>query len=252
MTPHETGRVEALLREAGAAAAWPATPELRAPVLARITAGEPPSAGTLRRPALRLGRALAVAVLALLLLAGVATALGIRLPGFEILFVDRLPPAGTGLDLGSPVSLEEALASGAPRVLVPSALPAPGAAFELRDAGMRIVTLAYRAEAGQPVLAGSDLALSVMAVQGEADANLIRKLLGAGSTLDAVRVDGAPGWWIAGAPHEILVRSPGGSVRVLRSALVGDTLVFARDGTLYRLESALGREATIAIAESMR
>jgi hypothetical protein len=39
---------------------------------------------------------------------------------------------------------------------------------------------------------------------------------------------------------------------VLRSALAGDTLVFARDGTLYRLESALGREATIAMAESMR
>lgn len=255
MRPHDPGRVDALLREAGAAAAWPVTPELRAPVLARIAAGGPAetaSARSGRRPAVRLGRALAVALLALLLLAGVATALGIRLPGFEILFVDDLPPAGTGLDLGAPLAIEEALALDAPRLIVPAALPAPDSAFEIREGSMRVVTLAYRAEAGQPTLAGSDLALTVTAVTGDAEEGLIRKLLGPGSTLDAVTVNGAPAWWIEGAPHEILVMRPGGSVGVLRSALVGDTLVFARDGTLYRLESALGRDATIAIAESMR
>jgi hypothetical protein len=252
---HDPSHAESLLREAGRTAAWPVTPGLRAPVLARIIAPGATATASTRSsspPALRVGRALAVALLALLLLAGVATALGIRLPGFEVLFVDDLPPAGTGLGLGSPVAVEEALALDAPRVLVPAGLPAPEGAFEIRDGSMRIISLAYRAEAGQPKLAGSDLALVVMAVTGDADEGLIRKLLGSGSTLDRARVNGAPGWWIAGAPHEILILRPGGSAGVLRSALAGDTLVFARDGTLYRLESALGREATIAMAESMR
>jgi hypothetical protein len=38
---------------------------------------------------------------------------------------------------------------------------------------------------------------------------------------------------------------------VVRSALAGDTLLFARDGTLYRLVSALGMDATLDIARSM-
>jgi hypothetical protein len=45
---------------------------------------------------------------------------------------------------------------------------------------------------------------------------------------------------------------PDGTAGVLSAALAGDTLVFTRDGTLYRLESALGRDATLAIAASMR
>ena len=82
---------------------------------------------------LRLVRALAVAVIAVLLLAGLATALGYRLPGLDILFVDELPPAGTGLDLGSPVPLAEARAGEPPRVLVPAALPEPETAYVLGD-----------------------------------------------------------------------------------------------------------------------
>ena len=38
----------------------------------------------------------------------------------------------------------------------------------------------------------------------------------------------------------------------MASRLAGDVLVFERDGTVYRLESALGRDATLAIAETLR
>jgi hypothetical protein len=60
------------------------------------------------------------------------------------------------------------------------------------------------------------------------------------------------GWWIAGAPHDLLVQRPDGITEVISTRLAGDTLVFARDGTLYRLESALGRDATLEIAVSLR
>jgi hypothetical protein len=259
-------RTEALLAEAAAAAAWPATPDLRGPVLARIEAGGDLRApvlariaGTRPEPVARSGslvrrpilRSLALAVVAVVAVAGVAGALGYRLPGFDLVFVETLPPAGTALDLGSPVPLADAQAVERPRVLLPAALPAPTTAWILGAGDRRIVTLAWRAEPGQETLEGSDLALTLMAVAGTTDEAFIKKALDTGTTVESVDIGGDRGWWISGLRHAVMFLRPDGGGGVLTSALAGDTLVFARDGTLYRLESALGRDATIAIAESL-
>lgn len=246
--------VETALRSAAATAQWPATPDLRARVIARIEAGadgtRPAAAG--RRSRRRVVPALALALLALLVLAGIAGALGFRLPGLDIVVVEQLPPAGAGLDLGSPVPLAEARVLDGPRVLLPASLPEPDVAYVLGGGDRRIVTLAWRAEPGQATIPGSDLALSVMAVPGGTDDRLLKKLVGRSTSIEPATVGGDRGWWISGAPHELFVTRPDGDVDMVTSALAGDTLVFARDGTLYRLESALGRDATIAIAESLR
>ena len=78
------------------------------------------------------------------------------------------------------------------------------------------------------------------------------KLVGGGSTVEPVTVDGERGWWISGAPHELMITRPDGSAGVAYAALVGDTLVFERDGTVYRLSSTLGRDRTVEVAESLR
>jgi hypothetical protein len=256
-------RIEALLRSAAADTAWPPVPDLRPAVLARIAAiaTEEPEAlrraaaagsASRARPPLRLVRALAVALLALLIVAGVATALGFRLPGMAIERVERLPPAGTGFDLGSPVPLAEARDGEPPRVLVPAGLPEPATAFVLGAGRSRIVTLAWRASGGGAVVPGTDLSVAITAVAGGTEEGLLTKLLGPGTTIEAVMVGGDRGWWIAGAPHDLLVTRPDGTAGVLTSRLAGDTLLFARDGTLYRIESALGRDATLVLAASLR
>ena len=259
--------VETALRAAATTAHWPATPDLHARVMARIEAG---AAGNRpeaieRRPRRRLVPALALALIALLALAGIAGALGFRLPGLDIVIVDRLspassgldrgspvPPAGAGLDLGSPVPLAEARSIDDPRVLLPAGLPEPDVAYVLGGGLRRIVTLAWRAEPGQPTIPASDLALSLMAVPGGTDDSLLKKVVARSTSIESVTVGDERGWWISGAPHEIFVARPDGDVDMVTSALAGDTLVFARDGTLYRLESALGRDATIAIAKGLR
>ena len=272
MTGYDDTRLEALLSQAGADAEWPATPDLRVTVLARIVvpdapdmrpavaariertggaAGSRPTFGPRPRVG-RLLRPLALAAVIALALAGVAVGLGFRLPGVEIQRVETLPPAGAGLDLGSSITLDEALASDRPRVLLPSTMPRPEAAYRLGTGDQSIITLAWRAGVGEPTLPGSDLALSLMAVPGDTDERLLKKLAGPGTTIEPVTVGGDRGWWIAGAPHEILILRPDDSVGVLRAAIAGDTLLFARDGTLYRLESALGRDATVEIAATMR
>jgi hypothetical protein len=260
--------VEARLRAAAAAATWPptpdlrervlagiaaATPDLRAPVVARIDGTrpldiEPPRPWRRRGPVLR---ALAVAVAAVLLLAGVATALGYRLPGLDIVFVPSLPPAGGGLDLGSPVPLADAQSGGGP-LRLPAALPAPATAWVAGSGAQRIVTVAWRADPGRPTLDDSDLSLLLMEVPGRAEGAYLTKALGPGTTIEPVTVGGDQGWWIAGPAHELLFQQPDGNVGVLDARLAGDTLVFSRDGTLYRFESALGKDATVAIAESLR
>jgi hypothetical protein len=274
--------VEQQLRLAAATAAWPATPDLRAGVLARIVGGDASRAGavvarpvpTARPPRLRPVAAVALALLALLAIAGVAAGLGFRLPGLDIVVVERLPSAvvvprttvpatgsspaggspaaGAALNLGSPIPLTDALGLDRPRVLVPASMPAPDTAYVIGAGDRRIVTLAWRAEPGQARLASSDLALTVMAVPGTVDDALITKVVTPGTSIAPVSVGGDRGWWISGAPHELLVERPDGQVGSVPSAIAGDTLVFARDGTLYRLESSLGRDATVAIAESLR
>jgi hypothetical protein len=254
-------RLGALLRSAAADdAAWPPTPDLRAEVLARIAAipaggtgavaGVPPQPRERLRP--RLMPALVVALLALVVLAGLAAALGLGLPGVTIERVERLPPAGAGLDLGSPVPLEMARNDEPPRILLPAALPEPGTAFVAGAGSRRMVTLAWRAAPGERVLAGTDLRLAIMAVAGRTDEGFLSKLLGPDTTIEPVTVGGDRGWWIAGAPHDLLVLRPDGTADVMATRLAGDTLLFARDGTLYRLESALGRDETIAVAASLR
>ncbi len=280
MSALDDAALEVRLREAALGADWPPTPDLRSAVTARIASspigiGASSSAGSgasssrpaglfdravprrrAIRPAVRSILVLAVAAVLLLLLAGIAAALGFRLPGFEAERVASLPPASasplsSSLGLGKAIPLADALALDRPRVLLPATSGAPDGVFELGAGDLRIVTLTFRAAPGAPTLAGADLALTLMAVPGSEEDPLVQKLLGPGTTIEPVTVGGVAGWWIAGAPHEILIRQPDGTVGVLHSALAGDTLVFARDGTLYRLESALGRDSTLAVAASM-
>jgi hypothetical protein len=198
-------------------------------------------------------RPVAIAVILVILLAGLAAGLGFSLPGFDLERTAQTPPATTSpLDLGSPIPIADALGLDQPRVLLPAALPPPDTAYELGVGDRRIVSLAWGAAPGDPVLEGTDTVLTLMAVPGTTEEPLIRKSAGPGTTLEPIDVNGDPGWWITGTPHEIMVLRPDGDVGVLHAAVVGDTLVFSRAGTLYRLESALGREATLEIARSLR
>jgi hypothetical protein len=255
--------VERLLAEVAAGVAWPATPDLRATVAARITAPATPDLrptvldrigdGTGRRTnRARVLRPLVLAAALVLAIAALAAGLGFGLPGLDLRLAEQSAPPASSLDLGSPVPLEDVLALDEPRVLLPEALPPPDGAYDIGVDDRRIVSLAWRASPGDPTLTGTDTIITLMAVPGTTEEPLITKAAGPGTRLEPIDVNGDPGWWITGAPHEIMVIRPDGDIGVLRAAVVGDTLVFARKGTLYRLESALGRDATLDIARSLR
>jgi hypothetical protein len=110
----------------------------------------------------------------------------------------------------------------------------------------------YAASQELPELDGTGIGLLVQSIEGTLVREQVEKLVvEVDAVVTAVTVGGEDGYWIDGPPHLLRFLGPDGAERAEATRLVGDTLVWERDGVLYRIESGLGRDATIAIAESI-
>lgn len=244
-----TDRTEDALRDLAAALAFPPTPDMRRAIADRLLQPPPPS-----RPRAWPGvwpRAIVLAVLLSILGVAVATALVLVLPGLRLTVVPTLPsadvPAGplaTRLVLGEPIS-PDAIANGIPSVIGP-----PDEAYIAGDAG--VVSLVYAADADLAELSGSGIGLLVQVIDGALERERVEKLVVQGGTsVTAVQVGRVAGYWIEGRPHLIRFLDRDGVGRSEATRLAGDTLVWERDGRLFRIESGLGLAATLRIAESI-
>jgi hypothetical protein len=183
---------------------WPATPRLRT------------RAAEQRKRAPRRRLALAIALVALLLATAALAATGvIHFGSATIHRVERLPPVdpAPGLALGNPISMHEA------RALVPLTLPPrlrkPDAAYQQEDG----VSLLYLGPHGPRAV------LRVFRYTG-----LVDKLVHQTTEIRRVRVQGAPGLFIAGV--HVVDFLYGSDPR-----LSEPTLLWTRNGLTYRLES---------------
>jgi hypothetical protein len=191
----------------------------------------------------------------------IADRLGLR--GVLIRWVDEVPSPepsqiGAPLLLGRPVTLDEAQAAVDFPVRVPTAagFAAPAEIYLLDQAEGAMVSFVYPAAPGLPASDETGVGALLTQFKGEADRGLIEKGLpddGAQqSELEAVTVDGEPGFWISGAPHGFFfVCYDLGECREERYRLAGNVLLWEQDGVTLRLESALSLEAALAIAESV-
>ena len=263
-TPQE---IEAALVDLATAVAFPPTPDLAGAVGRRVREGR--VARPSRRPILRsLPRSLLLAAAIALLVVGAV--IGIRV-GLDLLSIDFGPvpspvpssstPAtagterspGAGLGLGEPATLDEAGGLVPFAVSMPTALGPPDAIY-VGGADLRgQLSFVYGAGPGLPasgLLGGAGLLITQN--EGSPDDVLAHKLVDARiAKVEAVRVDGAPGYWISGDPHFFWYLAPDGTAIEDTRRLVGDTLVWERDGILYRIEGAITKERALAIAASM-
>jgi hypothetical protein len=238
-------RLDAALRDLAATVEFPPTPDLRAGITDRLAA----PAG--RRWFAPLRRAVLLALVGLLVLATAAAALVALVPGLRLTIVPDLPAAsvpvdrlGTRLALGRPVPVTDVTS------LAPEALGAPDEAYVIGD--REIVSLVYAASDQLPELDGTGIGLLVQVIDGALDRPQVDKLVDdVGASVTAVSVGGDSGYWIAGPPHLLRYLGPDGEVRAEATRLVGDTLVWERDGTLIRIESGLGLADTVRVAETM-
>jgi hypothetical protein len=209
-----------------------------------------------RPRALRRRWALAVAIVALAVLTAALAVPEARSALFRVLhiggerieLVDELPevaPDPAGLDfeqqLGERVSLAAARRQ---------------AGFDLRELenppdrvylGLRgTVWYLY----GEP----SDVRLLVAQTrQLTLDADLLsKKLVGPGTSVEVVLVDGMVGFYISGTPHLMVFLDEQGHAVEESVRLARNVLVWEEEGVAIRLEGAFTRERALELAESLR
>jgi hypothetical protein len=281
--------LEAALRSLSRDIDWPtsapmtaegtaAGPDIATRVRARLVAGE-------RRRAPRwwsfggrpVRRSLVLAIVALLALAIVAGAVGLGLPGLRITFGEppasllpsptpaatgsgtprpspTLPPiAGMRLDLGRQVALDEV----EPMTGVPVRLPTddrlgPPDSVWVDPAKFDQIAYVWKASETLPETSERGVGLVLMRFAGRSDDEFYQKVLGTGNRIQTVTVDGHEGFWITGEMHFFFYVRPDTEGYVDDGRRwVGDALVWYDGTATYRIESSLGRDATIGIAESI-
>jgi hypothetical protein len=86
----------------------------------------------------------------------------------------------------------------------------------------------------------------VSTVSGTLSPRMITKSVQSSNQVEEVDVDGAPGLWIAGPPHEIGYESPPGQPVFERMA--GNTLLWQRGDVITRVEGFADLEAALVFA----
>jgi hypothetical protein len=162
-------------------------------------------------------------------------------------------PLGSGLGLGLPVDAADVAAAIPFEVGVPTdgRLGAPAAVWWAADLGSGQVTTVWEPTPNLPETTTDGIGALLSQTPGRLGGGLVQKIIDQGTTVEPVSVGDSRGFWISGRPHEFFWETHGGEFASTRRT-VGDTLVWFDGLMLYRLESALGRDAAIEIAESIR
>ena len=249
--------LERQLRELGNALELPAAPDLVDAVRSRI--------GKEREPRLRTRRWLVVAIAALGLTLAAAMAVPqartailefLHIRGASVEKVPTLPSASTagtlpavpnaGLNLGEPVSLEEAREVVSFEIVQPE-LPGLGSADSIyvdqATPGGQVFFL-WGTEARPQVLLSE--------FRGDLNRELIEKQAGPGTTIEPVSVQGgAPGFWVGGANHAVYYLDPDGQIREETIRLSRNALLWERNDLTLRLEGDFGKDVALELARTV-
>jgi hypothetical protein len=216
-------------------------------------------------------RALVLALVALLAIVAVAGALGLGLPGLRIILGEAPPipttsmspsvapstsaPLGASLGLGvsvDPMNRSELDERAGFAVLLPTDpnIGPPETAY-IDDVKGGQVSLLWPTRPDLPATQQPDVGLLISQFRGTVGDEFFMKATSSDTIIETVQVGGADGYWLTGDPHIFFWEGPDGFVDDARR-WVGDVLLWS-DGTItYRLETSLGRDEAIEVAENMR
>lgn len=268
----ELTELEARLTLLGQDLEWPATPDLRINVVAMFATQQVIPLRATR--VIRAGRwyesrwALAAAAVILALAAllayqptrdAIASWLNLHtriLRVTQLSTPSPLPPGPLGerLGLGGRTTLANSRNAVKWNVLVPTSLGQPDEVYlqlPLEGPPQGEVTLVYSTRPGIPTSGQTAVAVLITEARGAVDANFFVKVLGPDATLEDVTVDGHPGYWIAGTPHDFFLVDAAGNVRNETLRLATNTLLIDYGGTIVRIEGDLAKAQAIQIATSL-
>ena len=254
--------LEERLTHLGRAISYPTAPQLASRVAEQLAgtaarpgrlAGWPLRASALRRAAL-------AAVALLLLLATVVAAAVWLVPGIRLVVLPggaTLPAATPTADvpieagLGDPVALAAVpeRAGFEPLDVDATEYGPPDRAFVL-DA---VVTYVWATDATLPATRAPGVGLLVTQLEGRIeDAWYEKQIVDGTATVEPVQVATSPARWVSGQPHSLVYVDANGKAVEETRRVVGDVLIWRTDdGITVRIESALGRDATLRLAEAV-
>jgi hypothetical protein len=159
---------------------------------------------------------------------------------------------GRRLNLGSEVTLAQARATVSYPVLVPAALGDPDQVYLLDPRGRQAVSLVYLPRPDLPASAQTGVGLLLIEFPGQLQSAFMEKMLGPNATLERVRVNGQPGFWISGSPHGFVYVDPNGEFLDDTFRLAGETLLWNQGSLLLRIEAGVGKQRALELAASLR
>jgi hypothetical protein len=164
-------------------------------------------------------------------------------------------PAGGSLDrglLGGRTSLSDAARVTGITIRPPSRLGAPDEVRTRKLATTTAITMVYNPRADLPDPNGTGVGVLVTVFRASVDRAFFGKTLGPGTQIDEVQLASGTGYWIHGKPHVVVVQLANGDAALDELRLAEDTLLWQDGDVTYRLESAVGRDEAVRIANSMR
>jgi hypothetical protein len=254
--------LEAALADLGQSLLFPPTPPLAAAVATAIrsepTWGSRPFGRSLPfgRP---LRRGLGLGLVAALLVAGLAAAIGIALGGLRITFGG--PSPGTAIPeqvvieraFGDPVRLDQLAGRLAFEPVAPTLveLGRPGHAYVAEPPSGGSLALIWGDRPGFAADRQSGIGVVLTEFRADIGPETFEKMLRSGIELESVTVNGAPGYWIEGGEHFFFYRDADGEVVDDTLRLVGTALVWEQGGLTLRIEGAPNLAAALRIAASL-
>ena len=182
----------------------------------------------------------------------VADLLGVA--GIDITFdPDPAEVAGREMDLGEPVTLEEAAEAVDFELSVPEDLGPPDAVFLSDRPSSGRVSMVWEGDETLPASGDTGIGLiySQFALELAEDANFVKSVT-PDTSVRAVEVGGAIGLWIDGAPHVISYEDAAGNRVEEETRLAGNVLMWESDGVTHRIETTAGLQTTLRLAGSLQ
>ena len=161
------------------------------------------------------------------------------------------PPVGDDLRLGAKVTLAQARSLVDFDVLVPAELGAPDEVYYQEFVSDGQISLVYRERDDLPGARGTRVGAIVTQFEADfLDQEFYQKFPPRRAAVQEVEVAGVRGVWID-RPHAIIFRGADGTVDTEDARLSGPSLIWEKDGIVYRLESTLPLNRAVTVAESL-
>ena len=156
-----------------------------------------------------------------------------------------------GLDLGPSLSMAAAMSRAGLPDPTPALLGAAQSVHVVQPPDSGQIVLVYGPSDLLPLSSVTGVGALVSVIPAHIQEGYFAKALGSDATVEPVVVGGAEaGYWIEGAPHQLLFES-GGQIDYDTLRLATNTLLWQRGDHIYRLEADISLETALRIAASI-